>query len=95
MARSLLPLSSEYKTMRGPPLAHDVEGSHEPNLRWHLQQMLTSMLVAALFCLLPQTGFAEGIPALKILEGNDDGTEYSLSLQLIIVMTLLGLLPSI
>ena len=27
------------------------------------------MLVAALFCLLPQTGFAEGIPALKILEG--------------------------
>jgi flagellar biosynthetic protein FliP len=38
---------------------------------------------------------AEGIPALKVLEGNDGGTEYSLSLQLIIVMTVLSLLPSI
>jgi flagellar biosynthetic protein FliP len=45
--------------------------------------------------LLPQLSYAEGIPALRILEGNDGGTEYSLSLQLIIVMTLLGLLPSI
>ena len=34
------------------------------------------------------------VSALKILEGNDGGTEYSRS-QLIIVMTLLGLLPSI
>ena len=59
------------------------------------KRTLTSVLVAGLFCLLPQIGFAEGIPALKILEGNDGGTEYSLSLQLIIVMTLLGLLPSI
>jgi len=59
------------------------------------KQTLTSVLVTGLLCLLPQLGFAEGIPALKILEGNDDGTEYSLSLQLIIVMTLLGLLPSI
>lgn len=59
------------------------------------KQTLTSVLVTGLLCILPQLGFAEGIPALKILEGNDDGTEYSLSLQLIIVMTLLGLLPSI
>ena len=59
------------------------------------KQTLSKLLVAGLFCLLPQIGFAEGIPALKILEGNDGGTEYSLSLQLIIVMTLLGLLPSI
>ena len=59
------------------------------------KQTLASVLVAGVFCLLPQMGFAEGIPALKILEGNDGGTEYSLSLQLIIVMTLLGLLPSI
>ena len=59
------------------------------------KRTLTSVLVAGLFCLLPQIGFAEGIPALKILEGNDGGPEYSLSLQLIIVMTLLGLLPSI
>ena len=59
------------------------------------KQTLASVLVAGVFCLLPQMGFAEGITALKILEGNDGGTEYSLSLQLIIVMTLLGLLPSI
>ena len=59
------------------------------------KQTLASVLVSGVFCLLPQMGFAEGIPALKILEGNDGGTEYSLSLQLIIVMTLLGLLPSI
>ena len=59
------------------------------------KQTLASVLVAGVFCLLPQMGFAEAIPALKILEGNDGGTEYSLSLQLIIVMTLLGLLPSI
>ena len=54
-----------------------------------------ALLIAVLGCLLPQVGFAEGIPALKVLEGNEGGTEYSLSLQLIIVMTLLSLLPSI
>ena len=54
-----------------------------------------ALLIAGLGCLLPQVGFAEGIPALKVLEGNEGGTEYSLSLQLIIVMTLLSLLPSI
>ena len=62
MARSLLSLSSEYKTKRGPTLAHDVEGSHEPNLRWHLQTNADQYAGWALFCLLPQTGFAEGIP---------------------------------
>ena len=56
---------------------------------------LMALVFTALGCLLPQVGFAEGIPALKVLEGNEDGTEYSLSLQLIIVMTLLSLLPSI
>ena len=54
-----------------------------------------ALVMTLLGCLLPQLGFAEGIPALKVLEGNDGGTEYSLSLQLIIVMTLLSLLPSI
>ncbi len=54
-----------------------------------------ALVITALCCLLPQTGFAEGIPALKVLEGNEGGTEYSLSLELIIVMTLLSLLPSI
>ena len=56
---------------------------------------LMALVITGLGCLLPQVGFAEGIPALKVLEGNDGGTEYSLSLQLIIVMTLLSLLPSI
>ena len=56
---------------------------------------LMAMVITGLGCLLPQVGFAEGIPALKVLEGNEGGTEYSLSLQLIIVMTLLSLLPSI
>ena len=54
-----------------------------------------ALVTIGLCCLLPQTVFAEGIPALKVLEGNEGGTEYSLSLQLIIVMTLLSLLPSI
>ena len=54
-----------------------------------------ALIVMLVSILLPQLSYAEGIPALKILEGNDGGTEYSLSLQLIIVMTLLGLLPSI
>jgi len=56
---------------------------------------LMALVMIGLCCLLPQTVFAEGIPALKVLEGNEGGTEYSLSLQLIIVMTLLSLLPSI
>ena len=38
------------------------------------RRTLTRVLVAGLFCLVPQMGFAEGIPALKILEGNDGGT---------------------
>ena len=54
-----------------------------------------ALVITGLCCLLPHIGFAEGIPALKVLEGNEDGTEYSLSLQLIIVMTLLSLLLSI
>ena len=58
------------------------------------KQMLTSMLVAALFCLCLKR-VCRGNPRAENSEGNDDGTEYSLSLQLIIVMTLLGLLPSI
>lgn len=54
-----------------------------------------AFILALATLLLPQLGFAEGIPALTILEGNADGTEYSLSLQLLIAMTLLGVLPSV
>ena len=38
---------------------------------------------------------AEAIPALNVLEVSDDGTEYSLSLQLLLLMTVLALLPSL
>ena len=51
------------------------------------------MLVAALFA--ASNGICRRNPCAENSRGNDDGTEYSLSLQLIIVMTLLGLLPSI
>jgi len=57
--------------------------------------LLAALVFVCLGLALPSLGYAEGIPALKILEANDGGTEYSLSLQLLIVMTLLGFLPSI
>lgn len=57
--------------------------------------LLAALVFVCLALALPSLGYAEGIPALKILEANDGGTEYSLSLQLLIVMTLLGFLPSI
>ena len=54
-----------------------------------------SMLVCVVALLLPLTASAEAIPALNVLEVSDDGTEYSLSLQLLLLMTVLALLPSI
>ena len=48
----------------------------------------------ALF-MLPLAATAEAIPALNVLEVSDDGTEYSLSLQLLLLMTVLALLPSV
>jgi len=60
---------------------------------WLMVRLLVPVFVMfSLF--LPGTGFAEGIPAMTIFEGNESGTEYSLSLQLIILMTVLALLPS-
>jgi flagellar biosynthetic protein FliP len=60
---------------------------------WLMVRLLVPIFVMfSLF--LPGTGFAEGIPAMTIFEGNESGTEYSLSLQLIILMTVLALLPS-
>ena len=53
-----------------------------------------SRLVLGSFLFLPVFAVAQGIPAMTILEGNESGTEYSLSLQLIILMTVLTLLPS-
>ena len=45
--------------------------------------------------MLPLAATAEAIPALNVLEVSDDGTEYSLSLQLLLLMTVLALLPSV
>ena len=53
-----------------------------------------SRLVTGYFLFLPVFAVGQGIPAMTILEGNASGTEYSLSLQLIILMTVLTLLPS-
>ena len=53
-----------------------------------------SRLVLGSLLFLPVFAVSQGIPAMTILEGNESGTEYSLSLQLIILMTVLTLLPS-
>ena len=45
--------------------------------------------------LAPLVGNAESIPALNIIEANEEGTEYSLTLQLLILMSILSLLPSV
>ena len=45
--------------------------------------------------LLPFSLNAESIPAMNIIEVSEDGTEYSLTLQLLMLMTVLSLLPSI
>jgi flagellar biosynthetic protein FliP len=65
------------------------------NFRVGVRKPLATLVIIALALLVPHIVYAEGIPALKILETNESGTEYSLSLQLLIVMTLLGFLPSI
>ena len=51
-------------------------------------------LILGCLLFLPVFAAGQGIPAMTILEGNESGTEYSLSLQLIILMTVLTLLPS-
>ena len=50
---------------------------------------------AIVLMLLPLSLSAESIPAMNIIEVSDDGTEYSLTLQLLMLMTVLSLLPSI
>ena len=51
-------------------------------------------LLALLF-LLPGAAMAQGVPALTLTEGADGGTTYSLSLQIVALMTALTVLPSI
>ena len=53
------------------------------------QRLLGVTLASLALFLLPLTASAEAIPALNILEVSDDGTEYSLSLQLLLLMTVL------
>ena len=43
----------------------------------------------------PSPSFAEGLPALQIRSSGEDETTYSLSLQILALMTGLTLLPSI
>jgi flagellar biosynthetic protein FliP len=63
--------------------------------RTQIKRSLAVMAGLCLTILVPGQVYAEGIPALTILEASEGGTEYSLSIQLLIVMTLLGFLPSI
>ncbi|MEZ7817870.1 MAG: flagellar type III secretion system pore protein FliP [Pseudomonadales bacterium] len=63
--------------------------------RTQIKRSLAVMAGLCLTILVPGLVYAEGIPALTILEASEGGTEYSLSIQLLIVMTLLGFLPSI
>jgi len=65
---------------------------------------LVSLLSIALFCMLPMApaaaqdslaGFASGLPALTSTEFGDGTTSYSLSLQVLALMTALTVLPSL
>ena len=51
-------------------------------------------LVLALSCLLPAAAWAQGVPLINVT-GGKGGTQYSLSLQLLALMTSLSLLPSL
>jgi flagellar biosynthetic protein FliP len=53
-----------------------------------------AVLSAVLFLLLPGAALAQGLPALTLNDG-PDGTTYSLSLQIVALMTVLTVLPSI
>jgi flagellar biosynthetic protein FliP len=62
---------------------------------WVSGRLLGQILGLVVVLLLSGTASAEAIPALNVLEVSDDGTEYSLSLQLLLLMTVLSLLPSV
>jgi flagellar biosynthetic protein FliP len=62
---------------------------------WVSGRLLGQILGLIVVLLLSATASAEAIPALNVLEVSDDGTEYSLSLQLLLLMTVLSLLPSV
>ena len=56
---------------------------------------LFGLLVTVLGLSLPITGFAEaGIPALSVTTNSDGGQTYTLSIQVLIIMTLLTMLPA-
>ena len=59
----------------------------QANRRGFSRRLLGQILGFGAVLLLPLTASAEAIPALNVLEVSDDGTEYSLSLQLLLLMT--------
>ncbi len=69
-----------------------IRGNWAPNSLLLARFLGRILITLGLFA--PTFTFAEGIPAMTIFEGNESGTEYSLSLQLIILMSVLALLPS-
>ncbi len=55
---------------------------------------LISLLSALMLLLLSSLGLAAEAPALTLITANESGSEYGLSLQIIVLMTLLTLIPS-
>lgn len=68
---------------------------HVPGLLEGFFKAHITRFLFVLFLIFPLNSYAESIPALSILEVSDDGTEYSLTLQLLALMSILTLLPSI
>lgn len=56
---------------------------------------MTRILLTAALIVLPSFGFAQGMPALTLSGGEGGETTYSLSLQILALMTALTVLPSI
>jgi flagellar biosynthetic protein FliP len=53
----------------------------------------SALLVLAALLVLPETGWAQGLPMVTASQG-PRGTQYSITLQLLALMTVLTLLPS-
>jgi flagellar biosynthetic protein FliP len=56
---------------------------------------MTRVLLAMTLVLLPALAQAQGLPAITLQQGAGGGTTYSLSLQIVALMTLLTVLPSL
>ena len=58
------------------------------------RRVLITLLLLLGATLLPETVFAQGMPIVNVVTGKGGATSYSLTLQLLGLMTVLTLLPS-